>query len=715
LRPRVAVELGTFTGTSYCAFCQAVRELDLDTRCYAIDTWRGDEQSGFYGDEILTDLKRHHDPLYGGFSSLVQSSFDDARDNFENGSIDLLHIDGYHTYDVVKHDFESWLPKMSDRGVILMHDTNVREKDFGVWRLWEDLKPRFPHFEFVHEHGLGVVLAGPNAGAELRSLVNASEAESKMFRAFFEQLGERFKLRLDNVHQQKVINNLISEVRARDDRDEMIMALTDELTARDARINAILSCRAWRWSQRASQVKQLLVLPLSPLLERFQRNGKEKHANAFCNGPAVPALRPQTLTPAELQLTLASPASLGEASGHQPETLESLRPDVICFSIVDWNFRFQRPQQIMSQFAANGHRVFLIRLEQALPAQARPRFALTRLKENLYQITLSALRPVMINQEDVKGGNAETLCAALEELRTAYGIGEAIAYVMTPSWTTMAQEVQRRWGWRVIYDCMDEWDGFPGFGRLAAHAEDRLVQSCDLLVVTANRLLEKWRRYDRPTVLARNGVDFDFYQERYQPNKMLLGTKHPIVGYFGAIADWFDLELMVEVARRRPDLTFVFLGGVFEVDVTELRNLSNVQVLGQQPYETMPQYLYNFDVCVIPFKINNTTQATDPVKVYEYLSSGKPVVSVDLSELSSFRELLYVARDRDHFVEQLDKAVAEDDPAIRERRRKFAAENNWGRRYDAIMAGLADATPLASIVVVTYNGLAMNKLRNRRG
>ena len=155
----------------------------------------------------------------------------------------------------------------------------------------------------------------------------------------------------------------------------------------------------------------------------------------------------------------------------------------------------------MSQFAANGHRVFLIRLEQALPAQARPRFALTRLKENLYQITLSALRPVMINQEDVKGGNAETLCAALEELRTAYGIGEAIAYVMTPSWTTMAQEVQRRWGWRVIYDCMDEWDGFPGFGRLAAHAEDRLVQSCDLLVVTANRLLEKWRRYDRPTVL----------------------------------------------------------------------------------------------------------------------------------------------------------------------------------------------------------------------
>ena len=274
----------------------------------------------------------------------------------------------------------------------------------------------------------------------------------------------------------------------------------------------------------------------------------------------------------------------------------------------------------------------------------------------------------------------------------------------------MAVEVRRRWGWRVIYDCMDDWNGFPGFGRLAAYAEDRLVNNCDLLVVTANRLKEKWRDFGRPTVLARNAVDFDLYQERCQPNKMLIGAQHPIVGYFGAIADWFDLGLMTEVARRRPNYTFVLLGGVFEVDVTELRGLPNVQVLGQQPYETMPQYLYHFDACVIPFKINSTTQATDPVKVYEYLSCGKPVVSVDLPELNSFRELLYVARDRNHFVEQLDRAVAEDNPAIKERRRQFAAKNTWGQRYEAIVTGLSDATPLASIIVVTYNGLAMSKL-----
>jgi GT2 family glycosyltransferase/glycosyltransferase involved in cell wall biosynthesis len=714
LQPRVVVELGTFTGTSYCAFCQAVKQLQLDTRCYAIDTWRGDEQNGYYGDEIFTDLQRHHDPLYGGFSSLIQSTFDQALDNFENGAIDLLHIDGDHSYEVVKHDFESWLPKMSDRGVILLHDIKGRERNPGVRRLWEEIKPHFLHFEFNHEHGLGLISTGPSVAGELRSLVNASASEAQMIRDLFEQLGERLKLRLENAHQQKVINNLSAEVAARDsgeaDREATVMALTDELSARDARINAILTCRAWRWSQRASRIKQVLVLPLSPVLDRFHRNGKEKPAKALGNMPAVPAPRPPVLTAAEEKMILASPAALGETTASEPENSECLRPDVVCFSIVDWNFRFQRPQQIMSQFAANGHRVFLIRLDQTLPAQNRPRFSLIRLKENLYQVTLAALRPVMINQEEVKGANADSLCAALEELRAAYGIGEAIAYVMTPSWTTMAQEAQRRWGWRVIYDCMDDWDGFPGFGRLAAQAEGRLVDKCNLLVVTANRLSEKWHKYGRPTVIARNAVDFDFYQERCQPNNMLAAIPHPIIGYFGAIADWFDLDLMIEVARRRPDYTFVLLGGVFEVDVTELRGLPNVQVLGQQPYETMPQYLYHFDACIIPFKINSTTQATDPVKVYEYLSCGKPVVSVDLPELHSFSELLYIARDRNQFVEQLDRAVAEDDPAIRERRREFAAENTWRKRYQAIVAGLSDATPLASIVVVTYNGPAMSKL-----
>ena len=160
LRPRTIVELGTHAGDSFCAFCQAVSELGLQTRCYGIDTWQGDEHAGYYDSTVLSDLRAHHDPLYGTFSTLVQSTFDDALAYFDDQSIDLLHIDGYHTYERVRHDFESWSPKLSDNGVVRFNDINHRERGFGIWRFWNEIRSTYPHFEFAHGYGLGVLATG---------------------------------------------------------------------------------------------------------------------------------------------------------------------------------------------------------------------------------------------------------------------------------------------------------------------------------------------------------------------------------------------------------------------------------------------------------------------------------------------------------------------------------------------------------------------------
>jgi hypothetical protein len=191
LRPGVFVELGSYYGVSYCAFCQTVKELNMGTRCYAIDTWQGDPQSGQYGAEVLADLKAHHDPLYGSFSRLNQSTFDEALGTFADETIDLLHIDGFHTYEAVKADFVTWLPKMSKSGVILFHDINVREGNFGVWQLWDELKTEYPHYDVPYGHGLGLLAVGSQQPEAIRQLVTLPAEELNDVREFFYQLGLR--------------------------------------------------------------------------------------------------------------------------------------------------------------------------------------------------------------------------------------------------------------------------------------------------------------------------------------------------------------------------------------------------------------------------------------------------------------------------------------------------------------------------------------------
>ena len=130
-----------------------------------------------------------HNRRYDAFSRLIRSDFSDACGEFADGSIDLLHIDGCHSYEAVRRDFETWLPKLSKRGVILFHDTAEYTKGFGVHRLWEELRARYPSFEFRHGHGLGVLGVGENAPEALRNLFHASLASAETIRTAYERLG----------------------------------------------------------------------------------------------------------------------------------------------------------------------------------------------------------------------------------------------------------------------------------------------------------------------------------------------------------------------------------------------------------------------------------------------------------------------------------------------------------------------------------------------
>lgn len=192
LKPARFVELGVHKGDSYSAFCQAITESGLPTACFGIDTWQGEVHAGVYDDSVWQEFHEYHSQHFAGFSRLVRSTFDEALPYFENGSVDLLHIDGRHFYEDVKHDFETWSSKLSPRSVVLFHDINVRERDFGVWRYWDELTQRFPgrSISFLHGHGLGVLFHGDQLAPFGRRLCALNEEELRYLRVAFAALGK---------------------------------------------------------------------------------------------------------------------------------------------------------------------------------------------------------------------------------------------------------------------------------------------------------------------------------------------------------------------------------------------------------------------------------------------------------------------------------------------------------------------------------------------
>ncbi len=213
-KPKMIVELGVHNGVSYFSFCQAIKTMNLNTTCYGIDTWQGDEHAGFYDSRIYDNVVSYNSSKYSGFSTLIKSTFDDAKNYFIDGSVELLHIDGLHTYEAVKHDFYNWLPKLSSNALVILHDINVRERDFGVFQLWNELKEKYAHFQFDFGHGLGVVAIGEVIQEELKILFqpyNSATYYSFLKNIFFDKgffLQSRFYTALET---QKANEKLLED------------------------------------------------------------------------------------------------------------------------------------------------------------------------------------------------------------------------------------------------------------------------------------------------------------------------------------------------------------------------------------------------------------------------------------------------------------------------------------------------------------------------
>ena len=249
LRPRVLVELGVDRGESFFTFCQSTVENKTGTHCYGVDTWRGDQHAGGYDDTTFAQVSAYNRANYESFATLIRASFDDSLDRFEPESVDLLHIDGLHTENAVRHDVDSWLPKVKPGGIVLLHDVDVRAKNFGVWKVWDDLQRTGGRSWTFHDGpGLGVwqkppshelpiflehLLAPPNGD-------NASIAHyySQRARELQEKIATHWRdgtIRDTPSAQQTIIQIFHSKDGAHRDEDS-VLARVDHQKWRDVRI-----------------------------------------------------------------------------------------------------------------------------------------------------------------------------------------------------------------------------------------------------------------------------------------------------------------------------------------------------------------------------------------------------------------------------------------------------------------------------------------------
>jgi glycosyltransferase involved in cell wall biosynthesis len=247
---------------------------------------------------------------------------------------------------------------------------------------------------------------------------------------------------------------------------------------------------------------------------------------------------------------------------------------------------------------------------------------------------------------------------------------------------------------RVIYHAVDEYAAFAGVPReMFRRMEETLVRRADLVLTSSDSLCRDRQRLNPRTHFVSHGVDVAHFARTLDPGTTpppdASDLRAPVVGFFGLIAEWIDLELIRAMALARPAWTFAFVGKA-TVDLAPLRGLPNVRLLGQKPYATLPAYCRAFDVGIIPFRVDELTLKANPLKLREYLAAGLPVVSSDLPEVRKYAGLVHLARGVDGFVAAVERALGERSEVAARARIEAMKHESWEARVDEISELLED-------------------------
>ncbi|HEV7271693.1 glycosyltransferase [Pseudoxanthomonas sp.] len=378
--------------------------------------------------------------------------------------------------------------------------------------------------------------------------------------------------------------------------------------------------------------------------------------------------------------------------------------DVFVWSVIDWHFRMQRPQHLAAALAGKGHRVFYISNNFVDSRDAGFSVEALDTEGRLFQVNLNVPGAPQIYFDVASAEQVAAIQASLASLLGWTATTSSMSLVQHPFWIEPAQSLPNM---RLVYDCMDHHGGFENNAESVLAGERTLVTASDLLIVTSQWLYDEMCDKSANIAMIRNATEYEHFCDR--PAKVFVDPDgRRIIGYYGAIAEWFDVELIRQVASDHPRDLVVLVGRDTAGAEERLKGLPNVRFVGEVPYAELPYWVHAFDVCLLPFLIIPLTLATNPVKVYEYLSAGKPVVSVDLPEMAQFNGLVSLADEPIEFSRAVTHALEPSASAASavQARQAFARQQTWAHRAaDLDRAMDAIEEPKVSVVVLCFNNL----------
>ncbi len=369
---------------------------------------------------------------------------------------------------------------------------------------------------------------------------------------------------------------------------------------------------------------------------------------------------------------------------------------MLTVSAGEWDGIQHRPHHFMKRSAKTGWTVIYLEPPASLISPIKNKKMLIRWKnwfkglrlveENIYLLSPPPILPFTNKYRVINKINQRMISFSIKKAIKNFKASTIDLYSFLPNVIDLLGLIEFD---RVIYDCVDDHASFTGLinSHTVYQMEKELMEKADVTFATAKQLIDEREGWSDNFHLIPNGADYKHFAKASKEDKDipidLVGINKPIVGFVGGISDWIDISLIANVAKQMQDVNFILIGPI-ATNVEILKALPNVKLLGAKRYQELPSYISFFATCLIPFKINKLTDSVNPIKMYEYLSAGKPVVSTALKEVITYNEVIEIIHNEQEMIEAINKTLAPDeksDERIKERQ-KIGKENSWDTRWE---------------------------------